>query len=113
MMLDLLREAIIWKDILAFRLRTRTLPEVRCLLEPAAGARYSRLAIFVIFAESLDHNHYRVINGLARSGYAVVLLNNQSFAVDQSYPEGVAFAIENQNVGRDFGAYLRGLRFIQ
>lgn len=111
--LDLLRETLIAKDCWTFRLRRPVTPEVRCLLEPAAGACYSRLAIFVIFAERLGHNHYRVINGLARSGYAVALLNNRSFAVDQSYPDGVAFAVENHNVGRDFGAYLRGLRLIQ
>jgi glycosyltransferase involved in cell wall biosynthesis len=109
----LLQQVIIFKDRQIFRLRRMPLPEVRCVKAAAAGAHYDRMAILVIFSERLDNNHHRVIKGLARAGYAVALLNNRSFAPGQTYPDGVAVAIENRNVGRDVGAYLRGLRYVQ
>jgi glycosyltransferase involved in cell wall biosynthesis len=109
----LLQQVIIFKDRQIFRLRRMPLPEVRCVKAAAACAQYDRMAILVIFSERLDNNHHRAIQGLARAGYAVALANNRSFAAGQAYPDGVTVAIENRNVGRDVGAYLRGLRYVQ
>lgn len=109
----LLQQLVIFKDRQAFRLRRLPLPEVRCVKPAAACAQYDRMAILAIFCERLDNNHQRVIQGLTRAGYAVALVNNRSFAPGQTYPDGVAVAIENRNVGRDVGAYLRGLRYVQ
>jgi hypothetical protein len=111
--LGLLREAAVLCDRYALRLHPPSLPEVTCVKSVPGCPKYARLAIFTIYTDRLAANHLRAIDALVRAGYAVVLANNKPFAMADEIPDTVAFAIENHNFGRDLGAYLRTLRFLE
>ncbi|HYZ23805.1 MAG TPA: hypothetical protein VE690_16790, partial [Rhodopila sp.] len=110
--LNILRRAAIWHDLLLARCARRAVPAVSVRRRPSAAVDTDRIAVFVIHAETLDASHRRALRALAAAGYCVALVNNQAFDLEDVPPEA-AFVIENHNVGRDIGAYIRTLRCLQ
>ncbi|HEX2944103.1 MAG TPA: hypothetical protein VHO91_23815 [Rhodopila sp.] len=111
-LMNIVREMLVRWDLLTFRIASPTQPVITCLRCLPDGPQLSRLAILVIYAAALDANHHRAIKALSAAGYRIALINNRRFDDAHAIPADVALILENHNVGRDIGAYIRAIRQI-
>jgi hypothetical protein len=82
----------------------------------AAAMNGNRCAVFVVYCSGpLPEFTKCFVESLARAGYSVTIVTNTPL-----HPQARAFLlqecewiIDRQNVGRDFGAYQDGIRFVQ
>ena len=112
-LVKILQQVTVWHDLLALRCARTPVPDVLILRQPASAVCVDRAAIFAIYAGTLDANHRRTMLALSQAGYCIILINNQAFDDVAEVPPEAAFIIENRNIGRDMGAYIRALRVIQ
>ena len=112
-LVNILQRITVWHDVLAMRCANTAIPDISILRQPSSAVSVERAAVFAIYAGTLDANHQRTMRALSQAGYCVILINNQAFDDVTGVPPEAAFIIENHNVGRDIGAYIRALRVIR